>query len=250
MEFKKIDDSQVNLIVESESDKAHRVVRTALSFISIWGDAAVEAFNAIVTPPLEKRRAEWMRNVTEAVNQLIERNQISLDELKNNEQFITTVVQASQIALCNHQVEKLEALRNAVLNSALSNAPEEDLQSMILGMIDIFTQWHLKILKFCDETKGINIDYKPSVEIRTIDPSSNRSKIESRHVSQKSLHLEKAFPLLNSKSQFYMQILLDLSQRGLIERTGNIDTPRADDWFKITLLGKQFIKFITYKHLS
>lgn len=246
--IKKIDDSLVNPIVESEGDKAHRVVRSALSMFPVLGGPAVEIFNAIITPPLEKRRANWIKDVTEAINLLIERNQATFEGLQNNETFITSVVQATQIVLRNHQAEKLEALRNAVLNSALHNAPEEDLQTMFLGMIDIFTQWHWRILKFCNEAEGINIDHKPSVTIQHIDPSlPNKLKQASHYVHQQSRHLESTFPLLKDRSKFYMQILLELSQRGLIERTGNVeDTPPTDDWFEITSFGKQFIRFISH----
>ena len=46
---------------------------------------------------------------------------------------------ATQIAIRNHQRKKLEALRNAVLNSALVNASEEDIQLMFLNFIEYLT---------------------------------------------------------------------------------------------------------------
>lgn len=243
----KIDDSNIDPIVESAGDKAYRLTRTALSAIPGFGGAAVEIFSALITPPLEKRRIDWMKDVTKSINELLEQERFSFEDLQNNEQFITTLVQASQIALRNHYNEKWKALHNAVINSASPTAPEEDLQAMFLGMIDIFTQWHLIILKYCDENEGINIDYKPSITIQSVDPSMpSKSKIESQYVHQQSKHLENAFLQLKGKSQFYMLVLFELSQRSLVERTGNIrGTPPADDWFKITDLGKQFIRFIS-----
>jgi len=54
---------------------------------------------------------------------------------------------ASQVAIRNHQSGKLEALRNAVLDSALSNEPEEDMQLMFLNFVDVLTLSHLRMLK-------------------------------------------------------------------------------------------------------
>jgi hypothetical protein len=53
---------------------------------------------------------------------------------------------ATQAAIRNHQKEKLEALRNAVLNSAEKNALDEDIKLMFVSLIDTFTPWHLRIL--------------------------------------------------------------------------------------------------------
>lgn len=59
---------------------------------------------------------------------------------------VSIVLQATQIALRTHQTEKRMALRNAVMNAALPQAPEEGLQQMFLHFIDTFTEWHLRLL--------------------------------------------------------------------------------------------------------
>jgi hypothetical protein len=53
-------------------------------------------------------------------------NDLTPERLATNEAFVTVTMQASQGAIRNHQQAKLEALRNAVLNSALPNPPQED----------------------------------------------------------------------------------------------------------------------------
>lgn len=65
---KRIDDNQINPVVESEADKLHRVTRAALAAIPGVGGTLVEAFNALISPPLEKRKSEWMAQVTEGEN--------------------------------------------------------------------------------------------------------------------------------------------------------------------------------------
>jgi hypothetical protein len=65
---------------------------------------------------------------------------------------------ASQAALRNSQKEKLTALRNAVLNAALPNPPEESIQQMFVNFIDSLTVWHRKFnceVQHLGEQEGI-----------------------------------------------------------------------------------------------
>ena len=117
-------------------DVAHTVVKAGLSAIPFIGGPAAEIFSAIIVPPLSKRRNEWIESIAKGLKTLEEKiDNFNIEALSQNEMFITTVMHASQAAIRNHQKEKLEALRNAVLNAALPNAPEEDIQLMFLNYI-------------------------------------------------------------------------------------------------------------------
>ena len=130
---------------------AHIVAKAGLSTIPIIGGSAAEIFSAIIVPPLSKRRDEWVESIANGLKAIEEKvDDFNIEALSQNEMFITTVMHASQAAIRNHQKEKLEALRNAVLNAALPNAPEEDIQLMFLNFVDSLTPWHLRILKFFD----------------------------------------------------------------------------------------------------
>ena len=50
------------------------------------------------------------------------------------------MLQATQVHVHYHPVEKLKSLQNAVLNSALQIHPDEDEMLMFLNYIDIFTR--------------------------------------------------------------------------------------------------------------
>jgi hypothetical protein len=50
------------------------------------------------------------------------------------------MLQATQVAVRSHHVEKLKSLQNAVLTSALQIHPDEDEMLMFLNYIDIFTR--------------------------------------------------------------------------------------------------------------
>ncbi len=211
----------------TSSDTVHTVVKAGLSAIPIAGGPAAELFSTIIVPPLSKRRDEWIESIVKGLQALEEKvDSFKIEDLSQNAMFITTVMHASQAAIRNHQREKLEALRNAVLNAALANAPEEDVQLMFLDLVDTLTPWHLRILQFYG---GIRI--------------APRNKLTEV--------LEKTFPTLKGKRDFYEQIVKDLSVRGLmlicesslgVPPTGE---PVTSFEARRTPLGNHFIDFIT-----
>ena len=54
-------------------------------------------------------------------------------------------------AIRHHQEQELEALSNTVLNMALLNAPNADIQRMFLNWLNEFTSWHLMLLRYLHE---------------------------------------------------------------------------------------------------
>lgn len=78
-----------------------------------------------------------------------------IENLSDNEIFITTVMHATQVAIRNHQREKLEALRNAVISSALGVHVDQDMQQMFLEFIDGLTPSPLRVLSFLDDPRAI-----------------------------------------------------------------------------------------------
>ena len=58
------------------------------------------------------------------------------------------------MATRNHEQEKIDALRNAVLNSALPHPPDDSLQQTFLAWVDRFTVWHLHSLSLFDDPKA------------------------------------------------------------------------------------------------
>lgn len=133
-----------------KKDKAIAVVRAAVGSIPYVGNAAIELMPLLFTAPLERRRQEWMNTVASALRELDQERRISLDELQSDEAFISVLVQSSQVAVRNHQREKIEALRQAVCNSAGGVDIEEDLQLLFVRFIDELTPSHLALLRFFD----------------------------------------------------------------------------------------------------
>jgi len=119
-------------------DLLHTSLKAAISTAPFVGAPAAEFFSHFITPPLTKRQERWMIKVYESLIILAEKvESCSPENLSQNEVFITTLMGASQIAIRNHQQEKLEALRNTVLNSAQPDSLDEDIQSIyfLIGLI-------------------------------------------------------------------------------------------------------------------
>lgn len=54
-------------------DTAHLLARAVISAMPGLGGPALEMFNAIIVPPLERRRAEWMEQLAQAFQVLLGR---------------------------------------------------------------------------------------------------------------------------------------------------------------------------------
>lgn len=208
----------------SAGDAAHALAKAGLSMIPVVGGPAVELFQHLVQPPLERRRSEWMRQVGERLRAL-EQHGLNLDALQNNEQFITAVMQASAAALRTHKAEKLAALRNAVINIARGQAPEETVQHLLLSFIDEFSEMHLRVLAFADAPQ----------------PQNGISAGGLGHV------LEQNIPALRGHRSLYDQLWKDLYLRGLIntESLHVMMTANGLAQSRTTDLGRALLQFVS-----
>lgn len=143
---------------QSAIDWAAGIVAAGMSAVpQSWAAPAAMIFGMITAPLLNKRRDEWFESLRFEVNELRQRiDALTPEALSSNEAFISVLVQASQAALRTHEPEKLEALRNAVINVAISAvapeaiaAPKGDLELMFLRYLEAFTPVHLRVLRAC-----------------------------------------------------------------------------------------------------
>ncbi len=129
---------------EANADKVLNGIKALSGTVPVIGSLIPWLIDIVVKPPLLKRHDAWMRIVSTSINDLNK----SIDELQNNPRFITILIQATQIAVRNHEEEKLNALHNAVINSIQTPNYPETQQVLFLNYIDGFTEWHILILKF------------------------------------------------------------------------------------------------------
>ncbi len=214
-------------------DVAHTIAKTVLGVITTGG--ASELFNTLIKPSIEKRRIKWMEEVAEGLRKLEKNKGIRLEDLQSNEPFIDATIKASQAAMRTNQKEKLEALRNAVLNSASYSHLDDDIQQIFLNFVDIFSTWHLRLLNF--------LKAPPSGGVPLLDDHTHI------HLSVLPKSIESTFPQLKNQFAFYNQIIKELSDRGLVDLSASdtshdMATMQGIPSVKITDLGGQFLQFI------
>jgi len=212
----------------------HTIARTGISAIPVVGGPIKELFNSLITPPLVKRRDDWVESIAKRLQELEkEASGFKLESLKENENFITVVTYATTIAIRTHQEEKLDALRNAVLNSAVASDPDDDLQHMFLNFIDTFTSSHIRILKFFDDPRA----WFQQSGINTGNFAAGPP----------SAVLERAFP--DFRRDFYDQLAKDLSSGGLMQNGESLHVMMTEDGMfgrRTTTMGQMFLKYISF----
>ncbi|MFA4825128.1 MAG: hypothetical protein WC593_08210 [Methanoregula sp.] len=237
-------------------DYAHAGVRAGLSTAPFVGGPLAEFFAMVIAPPLEKRRDAWLIEIFTRLKKLEEEiDGFKIENLTTNENFISTLFYATQIAMRTHQQEKLEALRNAVINSISIPTIDENLQLIFLNLIDRYTPWHLVILQFLDNPH----QYGESHGIKYPNPTS---------FDNLRTVIELTFPELNKKQEFYDQIVKEMISDGLLQQPkkpnpydsgemkvteinlGGFLPPGNILWqgmfaSRTTEMGKQFLEFIS-----
>jgi len=214
----------VDVPKHSRGDTLHALAKAGISLLPIAGGPAVELFQQLVQPPLEKRRNAWMVEVGEKLHELEEKG-LDLSKLQGNDQFITAVMQASAAAIRTHQQAKLDALKNAVVNIALGETADETLQHILLGFIDELTEMHFRVLKFA----------KAPVPPQGLSMGGLSTVIEDN------------IPPLRGQGDLYNQLWKDLYTRGLLN-TENLNGTMSVNGLsqnRLSSIGQTLLNLIT-----
>jgi hypothetical protein len=214
-------------------DITHSIVKAGLGSVPVAGLFASELFTQIVMPPVEKRRIEWMHDIGERLAILETEGQVDLSELQDNPEFIDTVFKTTQFALRTSETEKIEYFRNALMNTATGESPDQSESQIFLNLIDIYTVWHIRILKLFDD---------PTLWFE------NNNLIAPTNIMGGGLKiiLEIAFPELKGRSDFYNLIWEDLARAGLHNTSslGGMMTSGGLMQNRTSEFGKRFLRFI------
>jgi hypothetical protein len=182
---------------------------------------------------MSRRKTRWMIEVTEALNDLYSKGTVTEKDLQENEKFFTTLVHASTIAIRNHQSEKREALKNAVINSALPDAPDDTIQQLFLNVIDSCTSWHLALLQLFQGPEKWAREHSHSFPALVM---GGLSQI-----------IESAYPALQGQEEIYRLVWQELFRDGLVNTdsvSGSMSS-RGMMAKRTTDLGDKFLAFIS-----
>ena len=193
-----------------------------------YSAAGVALVDLITAPIRGKRFSTWCEQMRLRLNDLSRKVEgLTPETLAQDEAFFSTFSRATQAALNTHHDEKLEALRNAVLNVSVGKAPSEDKQSMFLNWIERFSVLHLRILGFAEDTERY---------------SGKWTKVGPGTIP---IHQYIAIGLPDVATEFQLvnAVVSELGSLGLIgvsSAAGPI--PTFSRW--ITNLGEEFLRFI------
>ena len=220
---------------EIKSEIAVALIKGAVQIVPFAGGLLAEVLNLFVNPT-EKRKERWLIEVSSAIEKLQKEVGLVPEALQKDERFISFLYQATQIALRNHRVEKIRALREALEATAKGDIPEEDAAFQFLRFIDELSVTHLRVLGALNEHS---------------DQFARTGKLE-----QVLIHLERYLNTSIERAHF-RAVIKDLESRSLILAIDVEDLPEFATGqnflltensgakpLGVTSLGRSFLKFI------
>lgn len=128
--------------IEPTGDKLFRIIELAAGLVPTGGNI----LRSLLTAPYEKRLEKWCQEVTNTVNILVEKNNITIEDMQANDTFVDFLLSLTQTAVKTSQSEKLHYLKNALLNSTAINFDDQDEYHYYLALIDSFSLAHIVVL--------------------------------------------------------------------------------------------------------
>jgi hypothetical protein len=181
---------------------------------------------------VQQNRQAWEEAIDSAVAELQEKG-LTLDDLKSNPAFQETLMKATRIAIASASTEKRQALRAAAINAALPTAPDQSQLELLVSLVDSLTEWHIRLLKLFDSP------VKHFQELGKRWPDFSMGGMSGV--------LERAYPELAGRREFYDPVWRDLYARGLVN-TEHLHTTMTGHGLtqqRTTELGRKFVQFIT-----
>jgi hypothetical protein len=215
---------------KTSGDHLHLAARAVLSAIPAVGGPALELFNAVLAPPIARRRDDWLNDLAQRLETLEQEKRLTVQNLGKNDEFISAVMQATAVAIRNHHQEKIDALRNAVLNTALGQCPSDVKTAMFLAFVDQFTIWHLKAMK----------------ALFDFESPQDQSRIPKTSPEEIAKVVLNRLPDLRGQTTLAEIVVEDLCRRGLLFWNGGQGvTFIPQGATQVSELGKEFLAYIS-----
>lgn len=211
--------------------------KAAATLMPYIGSFAVELYSHHRNAAAQERMHGFYIRIGEAVTAL----ENWKEELTEREAYKSTLIEAADLAIRTHDEIKLEALKNAVINSALMPSLDEYKRTIFMDLISRYSPFHLRLLYIYDvPDEVINSDYVKlyALELDGSDPLDLEGT-QPFHVPVADLCRE-AFGLPEVDVARVGNQLLDMDH--LISGDGTIQVrPRRSS---LTEMGKEFVDFI------
>ncbi len=202
--------------------------------VPVVGSPIAVAFAVAMGWTFNKRMTIWLDDLAVAVDELQQQAEapLTFEDLATDEGFVDAVVNATRAAQATHQQEKLDALRNGVLNSIGTSDSALDEQARFFRLVEEFSTAHLTLLTFLNDPggwfdqRGIE---KPNI-----------------HAGARATLLEAAIPEFAGRRDWYDLLAGDLSSARLIDANLHATMTGPGAWSScLRPLGVRFLEFVT-----
>ena len=216
-----------------DRELGYSVTRGTLGSVPGLGPALQELLNLAVLSPLQKRRDEWFRVIGEALHDLQERLKgFDPSDMANNEEFLSIVHHTTDVAMRSHQAEKLEILRNVVMNAAAGLKLDDVLRGQFMAHVERFSPAHIRVLQVLQ------------------NPSSWQG-VKDEQIADKVMGglaqtIEAAIPEFKGQKALLENIVRELELAGLAKAGLNVTmTGRGMIEKRTTPVGDDFLTFVS-----
>jgi hypothetical protein len=140
-----------------DGDTLRAAIERGIEQVPVFGPATSFVMSRFWVPGATRRLEEWLKEFADDFDRHCK--SCSVENLVQDEAFISASIQAARIAVGTHRKEKREYLRNALLNIAIGKAPDEVKQQMFLNAIEAFTPAHVQALDLIWRAGGVTIPW-------------------------------------------------------------------------------------------
>lgn len=205
------------------------LVKGVVSAVPGVGAPIAEIIGLVTAVGFQRRMDDWYQSVVEAIEDVQDRVE-DLEGLQSDPEFLDMLVATTRAAQATSREEKLVLFRNAVVNSVLPGAPDEDLKQRFVRIVDEMIPFHMRLLVFLDDPRGWYAAH-PEIPVQSLLMGSRMAILE---------------PVFSELGQGQLERLLaDLSRWGLVSGGYQAMMTESGVWASSTTqLGKHFLAFV------
>jgi len=181
------DKENLNPPEQTNKDFKYSLSKGIVSMIpAVGGALSTTIFEDIINSPIEKRLHEWRLLVQKAIYGLRDKHdEYKTENLRNNPEFVSLFLELQPIAIKNHQEEKLEFLRNFLLQSVIDDSNYNSNKRLLriideLPPNDVLVLYQLELFKHLIQTSRKK-KYKKHVKSRKL--IDDKHKYEYREIA-------------------------------------------------------------------
>lgn len=208
-------------------DQLLNIAAAGVQLIPCIGSFAADAIKDHVHKEQIKRLINWLKSITEKTNEIIE-------EINSNPLSYDCFIALTEIAIKNHEKERIEHLKNALFNLLSVDRPEDLSIKIIINDLQNLTLCHLKLLILFDDPSKWFEDH--NIKRPDVITSSPKLILDIAYPEIKDFNIcKRIWKDLYDKDLVSINLL-----NGLVSENGLFVS-------RTTQLGKELIRFITNK---